>query len=44
MMDSEHLNMKMTVCSFETCGTTYPTMLYQFPECCSPQGVRTLQK
>jgi hypothetical protein len=44
MMDIGHLNMKKTVCSFETWGTTYPTMLYQFPECCSPQGICTLQK
>jgi hypothetical protein len=44
MMDIGHLNMKKTVFSFETWGTTYPTMLYQFPECCSPQGIHALQK
>jgi len=44
MMDNGHLNMKNTVCSFETWGTTHPTMLYQCPEFYSPQGILTLQK
>jgi len=44
MIDIGHLNMKNTVCSFETWGTTHPTMLYQCPECCSLQGIHTLQK
>ena len=43
-MDIGHLNMKNTVCSFETWGTTRPMMLCQRPECCSLQGIRTLQK
>jgi hypothetical protein len=44
MMDIGNLNMKKIVCSFQTWGTTYPTRPYQCPECCSPHGIRTLQK